>query len=177
VLCFEPTEHFGEILKKNLEHNNISNVELIALGLSSKEQDLVIQIGVSSASLHSEKDVTRNSESIKLISLDGFLEKYPLERIDFVKIDVDGHEPLILEGAWKTLDKYAPIILLEVSHQHYLKAGYTAWDFYHSLKQRHYNIYHESGLKELCTEQEFLLKCGNFTHSANIVITKRELLP
>lgn len=177
VLCFEPTDHFGKVLKKNLEYNNILNVELIALGLSNKEQRMDIQIGASSASLHSlEKNDNSHSESIKLVTLDGFIEKHPLDRIDFVKIDIDGHEPLFLEGAWKTLEKFTPIILLEVSHHHYLKAGYTAWDFYNSLKHKHYNIYHEAGLKELNTEQEFLSKCGNFNHSANIVITKRNLL-
>lgn len=178
VLCFEPTEHFGKVLKKNLEINNVKNTELFALGLSNKEQVLDIQIGPSSASLHSPgKDEISHWESIKLVTLDGFLEKRPLERIDFIKIDVDGHEPLFLEGAWKSLDKYDPLILLEVSHPHYLQAGYTAWDFYDSLKQRQYNIYDETGLAEFKTKDEFLLKCANFTHSANIVITKRNLRP
>lgn len=176
VLCFEPTEHYGTVLKRNIEANNARNVEIFKLGLSDKKQELEIQIGPSSATLHSPGKVPlKFTERIKLMSLDDWVEDYHLNKIDFVKVDIDGHEPLFLQGAWKTLDKYDPIILLEVSHPHYLDAGFTAWDFYDLLKNRGYKIYFEDKLVEIKTKEDFLIKCGNFAYSANIVIRKKEL--
>lgn len=176
VLCFEPTEHYRTVLNINLEANHIHNVEVFSFGLSNKSQQLEIQIGSSSASLHNPGCLPSElSELITLRSLDNFTESLCLERIDFIKVDIDGHEPLFLEGAWKTLEKYNPVILLEISHLHYLEAGYTAWDFYETLTTKGYKIFHEDGLVEIQSKVEFLIKCGNFANSSNVVISRKDL--
>lgn len=177
VICFEPTKHFGKVLDMNISANNLNNVEIINCGLSDKRQELEIHIGQSSATLHVPGNQKSNlSERISLITLDEFLEEYPLSKVDFIKIDVDGHEPLFFEGAWKTLDVYDPIVLLEVSHPHYLSSGFTAWGFYDTLKKKGYHIYSEDGLVEVKSLEDFLLKCGNFAYSANVVIAKHKLV-
>jgi FkbM family methyltransferase len=176
VICFEPTRHYGKVLEMNIRANNLDNVEINKIGLSDKLQELEIWIGPSSASLHVPgNQKLKSSEIIKLVTLDSFIEEHPLPKIDFIKIDVDGHEPLFFEGAWKTLDRYEPTVLLEVSHPHYLNAGYTAWRFYDLLKDRGYFIYYEDGLVEINSQEDFLIKCGNFAYSANIVIAKKKL--
>lgn len=177
VFAFEPTVHFGRYLRMTVEQNDCVNVEIYQIGLSNKSQEIDIDIGESSATLHSEPlfDPIISKETIKLTTLDEFIDSHPQQKIDFIKIDVDGHEPLFFEGAWRTLDKYDPIILLEVSHLHYLNAGFTAWDFYDLLKYKKYRIYNEHNMTELKSKEAFLIKCGNFSHSANIVISKRDL--
>lgn len=176
VLCFEPTKYYGKVLKMNLEANNVDNVEVFEFGLSDKSQQLEIQIGGSSASLHNPGNIpSGTNELIKLTTLDDFMEEHRLQKIDFIKVDIDGHEPLFFKGAWKTLDKYDPIILLEVSHLHYYEAGFTAWDFFDTLKNKGYRIYHEDDLAEITTKEDFLIKCGNFAYSSNILISKKEL--
>lgn len=176
VYCFEPTNHYGKVLKMNVDENNAKNVEIFKVGLSNQKAEMQIQIGPSSATLHSPGKVPLNfAENIKLISLDEWVEESKLAKIDFIKIDVDGHEPLFLQGAWNALDRFNPTILLEVSHPHYLDAGFTAWDFYDLLKHKGYRIYFEDKLVEIKTKEDFLFKCGNFAYSANIVISKKEL--
>jgi FkbM family methyltransferase len=178
VIAFEPTEHFRKTLRMNLDANNITNVEVINIGLSDKEQKLEIDIGPSSATLHSPLgfDDIESKEVINLTTLDSFVQKHNIPKIDFIKIDVDGHEPFFFEGAWKSLNIYDPIVLLEVSHLHYLEAGFTAWDFYDSLKRNKYRIYHEDQFVEMKTKEDFLRSCANFAYSSNIIISRRELL-
>lgn len=48
----------------------------------------------------------------------------------------------------------------------------TVWDFYQRLVDRGFRIYSEKGLRELDTKHDFLRECGNFTHSANILLAK-----
>lgn len=177
VIAFEPTEHFGKILKMNLEANEVTNVEVVNIGLSDKEQQLEIDIGPSSATLHSPLgyDIIEAKEVIKLTTLDNFVQQHDIKKIDFIKIDVDGHEPYFFKGAWKALDKFDPIILLEVSHLHYLEAGFTAWDFYNLLKRKNFKIYYEDQFDEIKTKEDFLRRCANFAFSTNIVISRREL--
>lgn len=176
VICFEPTKYFRTVLKRNVEENNLNNVEIVNIGLSNKRQTLNIHISESTATLHSPGgESPQNSECINLVPLDEFIIEHNLPRIDFIKIDIDGHEPLFFEGAWSTIDKFDPIILLEISHSHYLEAGYTAWDFYEMLKRKQYKIYHEDKLTKITSKQDFLSKCGNFAYSSNIIISRKEL--
>lgn len=177
VYCFEPTDHYSNVLQSNLDANNTKNAELIKLGISNVRHTLDIQVGANSATLHSPGKVPLNfSERIELVSLDEWIENHEIKKIDFIKVDIDGHEPCFLAGAWNTLEKYDPVLLLEVSHLHYLDAGVTAWDFYDLLKSRGYRIYHEVNLAEIITKEDFLIKCGNFAYSANIVISKNDIV-
>lgn len=176
VFAFEPTQHYRSVLLRNLAANKLSNVEILPVGLSDRRQRVGIQVGTSSATIHPPEKLPHEFEEvIDLLSLDEFVESMTLERIDFIKVDVDGHEPLFLDGARRVLDKFNPLILLEVSHLHYLEAGVSAWDFYARLKRDGYRIYDEEGLVELRTRSDFLIKCGNFAYSRNILITKKSL--
>lgn len=176
VISFEPTNHYMNVLKMNLEANNVSNVKIIKAGLSDKNQNLEIHIEGSTATFHNPKNITpATKEIVQLTTLDEFIENHPLKKIDFIKVDIDGHEPIFLKGAWKTLEKYNPIIILEVSHLHYLQAGFNVWDFYDMLKKKNYKIYYEKNLSEIITKEDFLIKCGNFSYSANIIISKKDI--
>ena len=73
------------------------------------------------------------------------------------------------------LSKYKPIIILEISHLHYLEAGITAWDFYEKLKAWAFYIYYENDNKLIKTKNEFLAKCGSFSRSYNILLSLEEI--
>ena len=174
IFAFEPTKHFGDVLKQNIRANHLENIEIVNVGLSNKRQKLSIDIGPSSATLHSpaEFDVIIDHEEIPLLTLNDFVRLRQLEKIDFIKIDIDGHEPLFFEGAWEVLDKYSPVVIFEVSHLHYLQAGFTAWDFYDSVNAKGYRFFHEDDFSEITSRETFLRKCGNFAYSSNVIIAK-----
>jgi FkbM family methyltransferase len=177
VYAFEPTLHFRNVLKKNLNENNIKNVVVLPYGLSNQSQQLEIDIGPSSATIHSPLgyDQVICKELIKLITLEEFVKNNNITKIDFIKIDVDGHEPLFFEAAWSVLDRFSPIILAEISHLHYLEAGTTAWDFYRKVRDHGYFIYNENTLKIMDTETKFLRQCANFDKTTNIIMSKKLL--
>jgi FkbM family methyltransferase len=171
VYSFEPLAEYNKILKQNLEVNNIQNCEVINYGLSNLEQELSIYVNDSSATIHAVNDDFERIEKIRLITLDKFVYDNNIKKIDFIKIDVDGHEPAVLEGACKVIKNLKPIVLLEISHLHYLKYGITVWDFYSMLKKKGLYIYTEVNLEEIKSKNEFLTKCCNFNHSTNIIIS------
>jgi FkbM family methyltransferase len=176
VLAFEPTKHFYNVLECTVEVNNLKNVELYNFGLSNENIESEISIGEHSATIHWLKDSPRNGgnplsvENIRLKKLDDIIDSLNISKLDFIKIDVDGHEPAFLEGAWETLKKYKPVILMEIDHQHYKKAGYTAWDFYNKLKDKGFHVYSEKDMSEYLNEESFLVECGNFNAGANIIL-------
>lgn len=178
VIAFEPTRHFADVLRRNIQANRLSNVEVVNFGLSNKTQDLLIDIGPSSATLHSPEgfDAIISHENISLTTLNEFLKQRPPGKIDFIKMDIDGHEPLFFEGAWETLEKYSPIVIFEVSHLHYLEAGFSAWEFYDLVRSKGYKFFYEEDFTEIVSREDFLRRCANFAYSSNVLIAKQDLL-
>lgn len=66
----------------------------------------------------------KSTEGARAITLDQLVEELDLPSLDIIKIDVDGHELDVLSGAKRTLNRFAPSILIEMApYLHDRKAG------------------------------------------------------
>jgi FkbM family methyltransferase len=172
VYAFEPTNKYFKFLKDNVLINELSNVRIFNKGLSDKNGEMEIFIDDSSATIHQPiaSDI-KDKEIIRLMTLDEFVVEHDLKAINFIKIDIDGHEPFVLDGAINSIRIFKPVIILEISHLHYYKAGILAWDFYDKLVFWGFHIYYEKDLSEIKDKIDFLVKCGDFSHSVNVLLS------
>ncbi|MCL6481173.1 MAG: FkbM family methyltransferase [Firmicutes bacterium] len=53
---------------------------------------------------------------IEAVTVDELVEQFALPRVDWIKVDVEGGEVEVLRGAWRTLEQFRPVLLIEV-HQ------------------------------------------------------------
>ena len=60
----------------------------------------------------------------KVETVDGFIEENGIERVDFIKIDVEGNEKNVLKGAEASLKKYKPLVYCELLRKHAKRFGY-----------------------------------------------------
>lgn len=102
VICFEPNPNFRECWRRNIKE---SNTELHPYGLSDSEH--TAQQGFNSTVLE------QGDGDIQCRTLDSF----HLENVDLVKIDVDGHEVPLLEGARETLARSNAVINIEMKRE------------------------------------------------------------
>src|SRR6185369_8581783 len=100
------------LLKKNAEVNNLRNIEVSSLAISSKKQKLDLFIAEDNYGDHrvfaDQKDsINRRRIPILSDSLDClFLDKDRTNRpIKLIKIDTQGFEPYIIEGAKNIIEK------------------------------------------------------------------------
>ena len=164
VIASEPTVFFRERLNTHIKTNAVTNVKVLPFGFSDKDDTLDIKIDASTATMHMpETDSFLISETIELITLDKHVKENKIEKLDFIKVDIDGHEPQFLKGAAQTISQFKPDILLEINPINYYLAGVAIWDFYDQIKSLGYNIFHEKTKHEITTKLEFLKKCGNFS--------------
>ncbi len=112
VISFEPNNSTFKVLEIN--GALASNIHAINVGLGSKSAILdafvnPLNIGGAAISDSSEANI-----EFKIITLDTYLKENPTSSISFIKIDVEGHELETLKGASQTLQKYYPILALEL---------------------------------------------------------------
>lgn len=104
VIAFEPVEEFRQCFIKNVTADNVSLFPF-ALGSSAGHVQLDNPPGNSGMS-HITKLCT---DGVEMRTVDSF----EFEMVDFVKIDVEGFELYVLEGARQTLTRCRPVVTIE----------------------------------------------------------------
>ena len=131
VHAFEPNKLLFSYLNKNLK-KIVKNIELYNLALSDKKGDAKLKLPIRSksifkdnieelyqlgaASMHPHKEFKEfKTVQVKMNRLDNI----PIDNdIGFIKIDVEGHELEVINGAIQTIQKNRPILLIEIERRH-----------------------------------------------------------
>lgn len=116
VWAFEPQEKTFGFLSRNVARNSLSDrVEIYKCGLGHKEALTTLNSldNVWDANMRGHNKggigIGKGGETIKVRTLDSL----DLPGLDFLKIDVEGAEGLVLLGAAETIKKYKPVIFFE----------------------------------------------------------------
>jgi|TARA_B110000259_G_scaffold90249_1_gene104791 FkbM family methyltransferase len=126
VIAFEPSEGAMIYACENVRINNLEDIikiEPLALFNKTGELDFYNVTNPKFSTIYNlsgEHNLTESKNKLKYakvktngIKLDTYLKDVDLERIDLLKIDTEGSEYLILEGAGKVLKKDRPIVICE----------------------------------------------------------------
>lgn len=110
VFSFEPNKQTFQVLKVNASLAN--NIECYNCGISNKNSEAWMvfnKVNVGGARVVSTSQ--DNSVAINLATLDAMIRRE--EKINFIKIDVEGHEYEALQGSEETIRRNMPIIMFE----------------------------------------------------------------
>tara|TARA_R110000823_G_scaffold243818_1_gene367998 strand:+ start:18885 stop:20027 length:1143 start_codon:yes stop_codon:yes gene_type:complete len=106
------------LFNKNIHLNpNIeSRIHLIINPISNKSHELVYFKDNGPASKVSMKPFEKQTGKAHTISLDDFVEINNIEKVDFIKMDIEGAETAALEGALNTIRKFRPKLAIAIYH-------------------------------------------------------------
>jgi len=139
VFSFEPIPSMVQALEKTIAINNFSQVSISECAISNKT-------GHSQFSIPFDKDnqaipswsrlvlgeefatpkwidnpwakvATTKTIEVQTTTLDRFTSEKSITKLDFIKIDVEGHEKYVIEGGQKTLKTLKPAIILEAANE------------------------------------------------------------
>ena len=161
IFCFEPSRINRKFLKFHLKKNKIINALII--------KDLVGNKCLNRVNFFESKEPTglnsivnfKNNnfkiEKKNQITLDDFVFKNNLKP-DLIKIDVEGSEIFILQGAIKAIKKYKPDIFLSIHKKHFQILGLNENQLKKIIKKLNYKIINSNNkiVKEF-TEKEYYL--------------------
>lgn len=142
VHAFEPSRQMADILR----HTSATNVQIHEIALSDHEgeADLLIPQGEQGA-VHGlaslEPQLALSAKScialhVPLARLDAVIQ----EDVAFVKIDVEGHELNVLNGAVALLERSQPVFLVEAEDRHRAAATESIFDFFRDKDYRGFFI-------------------------------------
>ena len=162
VYSFEPVPFTYKRLLEQIKLNNSKNIIVVKKGLGSKKEKIPFYVNKYDQGLSSVMPKKNYKKMfLEITTLDDFF-KNKIEKINFIKIDVEGYEFETLKGMKKTIEKNHPKIILEYSPIFYKKIYGKKWydiikkqlDF---LKKQKYSFYliKEDSVEKITSEDFF----------------------
>lgn len=115
VHCFEPNKFNREILKKNIDLNNLSHIVKIypaALG-SQAGKDIQEDFTFSNTGMNRVNKIQAEDKHENEIEIKP-LDEFDIQKVNFIKIDVEGFELDVLKGSEQIIKRCKPVIMVEV---------------------------------------------------------------
>ena len=177
VFSFEPSVRERDALSRHVSLNHCRNVQILspALGKEALEADLFVvhPLGAGCNSLRPPaSDVPFKSvpHRVRVARLDDEVATLKIDQVDFIKLDVEGAELGVLEGAPQLLShRPRPVILAEVQDIRTAPWGYQAKEIIALLRHLDFDFFQISGtgvLLELNTNMD--------AYDLNLVAIPRE---
>ena len=121
VFAFEPCPSTFYYLSDNIIMSNQTNINTFNIGLGNKEEYVSLTYnsdnrsgGFVSNKLQASKG--HITEQVKIRTLDNVHAEFGFNKIDFIKIDVEGFEKHVLMGAKNAIQEFKPTVVLELNH-------------------------------------------------------------
>jgi FkbM family methyltransferase len=137
VICIEPNPDNSRVLQRVFGEE----ARVLAGAASNKNSDVLLRIPDASTGSATIEEGNSLSGTFRTIHVRTFrIDDLELENVSFIKIDVEGHELSVLEGALETLKGNRPSILLEAEERHRARAVETVREFLEPLGYEGYML-------------------------------------
>jgi len=122
IIAVEASEDCFEMLKINIDNNNIKNVQPYHAALWKQNGKMDLNTSEFQANSLIGKDIldknnenilnAKNKEFTETITIDSLVDKFSLKKVNFVSLTINGAEPEAIEGMKNTLYNFKPRIRL-----------------------------------------------------------------
>jgi FkbM family methyltransferase len=149
VFAFEPLPHIYQKLQNNIKRNSFENI-VSAYELALSNQTGMATIGYADnmtenqgmgSLVNIKNDVVKYQRQIQTKTIDEFVREMKIRRLDFLKIDIQGAEILLLDGGKEVFSSLSPDLVIEISPIDLACCGNSPHDLIEILINYKYKIY------------------------------------
>jgi len=149
VLAVEPSPREVERLSSNLALNRITNASVLNVALGATDGTATLAVAEAGhegqntigARVSNPKVETAAHVTVTVETLDRIVEREKLERLDLVKLDVEGSEVEALRGGGTALARFRPLMLLEAEEERLASQNRTKADLVACLADLDYALW------------------------------------
>ncbi len=147
VYAFEPSPDNFALLQKNIALNGYKNIVPVHKAVAEKTGTVSFHLsaeGNDRNSIYASSRAAHLSKTLEVptLSLDDFLEQKGWPQIHFVKIDVEGAEPLVLRGMTKLLQRSSELkLIVEFAPACIQESGCAPVSFLEELASHEFHIH------------------------------------
>ena len=158
VHSFEPVSFIFDELTKNLHMNPHISADVHAhnFGLSNRTETLKLSIpapeqheryrrcnqkAALDTRLFSVLGKGEKKYDAKFVPLDNWIDEQEISAVDFIKIDVEGYEYPVLEGALNTLRLFRPVVMFELNELTLTLSDRSEDEYLRFAKDNEYNVF------------------------------------
>lgn len=145
VYAFEPDQKILYHLRKNIKFNVLDNIVVIPYALTDYIGVAEITDGLGASNyLASNTNLSgAPTRKVECNTLDNFIAKNNIDRLDFIKVDIEGGEYRFLKGAKRSIERFKPVMILELTDkllQRNSSSTETIIDFLNKLQFKCFRI-------------------------------------
>ncbi len=153
IYSFEPDSNTFLHLEQHLHENNCNNVICVQTALGDKAGKLFL--GHNEHNTAGNRISTESGKEIVVDTADNYFSKNPPERIDFIKIDVEGFELRVILGALATIKRYKPLLFCEAVDEFLRIQGSSTQELVALLEKLNYKLTNAYDGNEITSSQIF----------------------
>jgi FkbM family methyltransferase len=146
IVAFEPGQNAYARLVSNLALNPYRNIRTYPVAVTDREGEAVLHlagdIADTSANLYQAAQAQAGQEVCRTVALDHFLRSEGLRPPDLVKLDAEGAELAVLQGAQGLIHDSPPLWLMEMEEKNLQAAGASKAAVENFLTGRGYRAAH-----------------------------------
>ena len=162
IYSFEPSSRNLFFLKYHIKVNNIKNIKVVnkLVGSENTNDHIFYESdepsGMNSIIQIKEKNIIR-TKKVESVSVDSFCQENNVKP-DLIKVDIEGGEIKMLEGATEVIKKFKPIIFLSYHPIHIKRLGFSKKKIFHLLDKFNYKIIDSNAIiPKILKNSEYLL--------------------
>ena len=149
VYAFDPLESHGKIVLHNVSQNGFQDrIRFFPVGLAAVANDVAGPVSTEQiVNPGFSFEVASGVDRFPLRTLDGLVASGAIDRVDFLKLDIEGLELAALQGAEKTLREFRPKLAISLYHKFTdlfeIPAFIESLGLHYNLYLDHYTIHSE----------------------------------
>lgn len=113
VIALEPLPTTADRLRRNIARNKVTNTMVIEAGIADRDGEAFLYEHGRQSSASICGDSAGPRYRVQVRTVDSLVKELALSRVDWIKVDIEGAEPMALIGMKNTIQQFAPRMLVE----------------------------------------------------------------
>ena len=161
VFGFEPDKTNFMNAQKNISLNDFENIHVFNKGVSDKKETQKLyrvdehNLGMNRILNDAEAVKYADFSTIETDTLDRIIFENKIEKVEVIKIDIEGYEMHALRGARDVLEKFRPRLFIEVGYTRLLNLGTSPAELVSYLRDLGYAVFHAETDEEITEKYDF----------------------